>query len=127
MPDIFLNLDPSPENIRAEMARYRITRPELCDRIGMHHNTFSNYVGGHRRMPKWAEHNICYTINEITGRRVFNIDMTKELMPAPPSRPITSPTLSKAVSKARSHRASVVGRYRKTWRPALADLKFVLR
>lgn len=56
------------------MARYQVSRAALSKITGMHVNSISNFVGGYRRIPWWAAHNLGYGMNQATGLRVFNVD-----------------------------------------------------
>ena len=76
-------ITPSPENIRAEMARHQLSRPVIGKLLKFHVNSISNYVGGYRKMPPEVAHNLGYAINRLTGIRVFNVEMGRGILPLP--------------------------------------------
>jgi hypothetical protein len=65
----------TPENFRAEMARYRITRTDLAGLTGLHPNVISMFVSGSRNMTEDAAYNLGWAVNTATGFYVFNVDM----------------------------------------------------
>lgn len=75
------------ENFRAEMYRHKLSRKDVCRLIGMHVNALSMYVNGVRPMPGWAEHNIGWSINRLTGLPVFDVDMQLGPLEPPRGRP----------------------------------------
>lgn len=80
-------LSPTPDNLRSEIARHRITRSEICRRIGMHENALTMLVNGVRPLSDWAGHNIAWAVNQITGLAIFNVDMKLGPVLAPRGRP----------------------------------------
>jgi len=62
---------PTPDNLRAEMARHHVTRAAIGQRIAMHVNLLSMYLTGHRPLQSWAAHNIGCAINDLAGCYVF--------------------------------------------------------
>ena len=64
----------TPENFRAEFARFKLTRESLCRHIGMHRNTFSMFMNGVRPLQGWAAHNIGLAFNIETGKKLFDVD-----------------------------------------------------
>lgn len=83
-----LNMSITPENLRAEMYRHKLTRAAVCDLIGMHVNAFSMYVNGVRPIPGWAAHNMGWAMNTATGLMLFDIDMTIGPLQPPRGRPM---------------------------------------
>lgn len=78
-------LAPTPENFRAEMARFGIKRIELYTTIKMNRSNLSQYVSGSKQLPGWAAHNIGMGINLLTGLRLIDVDDARGLLVAPPS------------------------------------------
>lgn len=103
-------LPPIPEHFRAEMARHQITRPEVCEQIGIHVNTFSNALGTYRPMHTWMAHNIGWAINLIVGRRIFDVDMTRGIMPRPPRILARRPSVNLPVTRRRRRQKRSVKR-----------------
>lgn len=81
-------LAPIIENFRAEMYRYRLTRRDVCIRIGMHPNLLSLYLTGARPLTWWAQHNIGMGINEATGRRLIEVDDSTPIVRPRRGRPL---------------------------------------
>jgi hypothetical protein len=75
-------LTPSADHFRAEIARHRLTRVDIANRIGMNVNQLSEYCSGARTIPLWARHNIAYGINWVLGYRVFGVDMNLGVLPS---------------------------------------------
>ena len=78
-------LAPTPENFRAEIARYSLSRNELCSLIGMHPDVWSRFVTGRRPLQGWAAHNIGWAINTATGRYLIDVTKGVGVLPAPRS------------------------------------------
>lgn len=78
-------LAPTPENFRAEMARFGVSRTQLFSAIKMNRSNLSQYLTGSKQLPGWAAHNIGMGINIITGLRLLDVDDARGLLPAPPS------------------------------------------
>lgn len=75
------SLTPSPENLRVEIARYGVSRKRIRELTGLHVNSISNAVCEVRPLRPWMAHNLGWAINTITGRRVFDVDMSKGVLP----------------------------------------------
>lgn len=75
-------LQPTPANFRAEMARQRLTRDDVCPLIGMNRNTFNMYLNEYRPLQRWAAHNIGVGINRATGRKLIDVDESIGLLSA---------------------------------------------
>lgn len=71
----------TPNCFRAEMARHQLTRAVICTPINMHPNLFSMYISGERSMSPESSHNIGWAINTVTGLPIFNVDMSKGVLP----------------------------------------------
>lgn len=69
-------IQPSLPNFRAEIARYKISRADICAHIDIHPNQLSNLLGGKRPISFAAAHNLGYAINKATGLQIFNVDMS---------------------------------------------------
>lgn len=78
-------LAPTPENFRAEMARFGITRTQLFTAIKMNRSNLSQYLTGSKQLPGWAAHNIGMGINILTGLRLLDVDDARGLLDPPPS------------------------------------------
>lgn len=78
-------LAPIPDNFRAEMARFGITRMKLYQAIKMNRSNLSQYLTGSKQLPGWAAHNIGLGINLLTGLRLLDVDESKGLVDAPPA------------------------------------------
>jgi hypothetical protein len=79
-----LALSPTPENFRVEIARYRLSKRELAEAIGMHPTLLARFLSGTKPLYRWAAHNIGTGINLLTGERVMNVDAELGLLPPPP-------------------------------------------
>jgi hypothetical protein len=97
-------LHPTAENFRSEIARWRLRREDICQHIGMNHNTMTMYVNGVRPLADWAAHNIGLGINRATGRRLFNVDESLGVRHYTPGRRSSSGFRAKARRKNRSKR-----------------------
>ena len=64
-------LAPTPENLRAEIARHRINKTDLALEIDMHPNLLSMYLNASRPMHEWAMNNIALGINRMVGVRIL--------------------------------------------------------
>lgn len=95
-------IPPSPENLRAELARHQLTRAVICDVIGMSPNAMTNYLTADKEIPYWAGHNLGYGINRVTGLRIFNVEMGLGIL-----RPRTKASTTNLARK-KSSRPSVV-------------------
>lgn len=73
-------LQPTPENFRAEIARFGLTRADVCESIGMNVNTLTMYVNGVRPLTGWAAHNIGYGINKATRRQLIDVNMGRGVL-----------------------------------------------
>jgi hypothetical protein len=77
------------------MARYRITRAEICEVIGMNQNQFSDYINELRPLQPWVMHNIGFAINTLVGLEIFRTDMKLGVV-APPTPQGGGGTLAEA-------------------------------
>lgn len=77
---IVIGIPPTAENLRAEIARHKLTRQAICTINGMNLNQLSNYLNSDRLIPLWAGHNIGFAVNVATGLRIFGIEMGRGLM-----------------------------------------------
>ena len=77
-------LAPTPENFRAEMARFNIKRKDLASAIHMNRGSLSEYLTGTMQLTGWAAHNIGMGINILTGYRLLDVDDALGLITAPP-------------------------------------------
>lgn len=75
---------PTAPNFRSEMARFRLSRNQVCNVIGMNPNLLTMYLNEGRPLSVWAAHNIGYGINRKTGRMIFDVDMKRGILPAEP-------------------------------------------
>lgn len=81
-------LERTPANLRAEIARYQITRTELAEYIRMNPGQLSNYLNELLPEREWAMHNIAFGINQFAGLRIFPV--RTKLMRPPKGRPSIS-------------------------------------
>jgi hypothetical protein len=72
---------PTPENLRSEMARRKLKRSDVCEQIGMHPNALTMYLNETRPLTAWAAHNIGYGINAACGLFVVMVDMSVGVLP----------------------------------------------
>lgn len=75
---------PTPENFRAAMAYYTLSRDDVCSRIDMNPRMFSQLVHGSKPLMGWAAHNIGVGINLAVGKRLIDVDMDRGILPSPP-------------------------------------------
>lgn len=73
-------LQVTPANFRAELARLRLGRDDVCPLIDMNRNTFNMFVNEYRPLQHWAAHNIGVGINKAAGRMIFDVDMSIGLL-----------------------------------------------
>ena len=64
-------LAPTPENLRAEIARHRLNKTDLALEIDMHPNLLSMYLNAIRPMHEWAMNNIALGINRMVGAKIL--------------------------------------------------------
>jgi hypothetical protein len=81
-----MSLQPTPANLRAEMARFGLKRRDVCEVIGMNVNLLTNYLNELRPLSSWAAHNIGYGINTATGRTLITVDMSRGVVSPPTGR-----------------------------------------
>ncbi len=67
--------------MRSEMARRKLKRADVCDRIGMNPNALTLYLNELRPLTAWAAHNIGYGINAACGLFVMHVDMSIGVLP----------------------------------------------
>jgi hypothetical protein len=107
LPGGIMALQPTPENFRAEIARFYLTRADVCEPIGMNLNTLTMYVNGVRPLTGWAAHNIGYGINKATGRQLIDVNMARGVLRSPVGRRPYADTPAAPKPRQRRHRQEV--------------------